>query len=137
MYFIRESMSPITSLSTKCDDAPHYERAVNLGGPGVAEPARSKMGATRWGSNRKRWSSSRSRQSSNRSSRGRGDDGRGQRTVGCDCLVDSAHVTATAMTAFVAVAAVDVVTDVAVTPTVATLVPLSVAGSIIVNVYAL
>ena len=41
MSFIRDSMSPMRLLSTKCDDAPQSNVMVNFSGPGVAEPARN------------------------------------------------------------------------------------------------
>ena len=41
MSFIRDSMSPIRLLSTKCDDAPQSEVVVNFSGPGVTESARN------------------------------------------------------------------------------------------------
>ena len=39
--FIRDSMSPMRLLSTKCDGAPQSDVMVNFSGPGVAEPARN------------------------------------------------------------------------------------------------
>ena len=41
MFFIRDSMSPMRLLPTKCDDAPQSVVMVNLIEPGVAEPARN------------------------------------------------------------------------------------------------
>ena len=41
MSFIRDSMSPMRLLSTKCDDAPQSDVMVNFSGSGVAEPARN------------------------------------------------------------------------------------------------
>ena len=41
MFFIRESISPMTLLSTKCSDAPKSKVMVHFSGPGVAEPARN------------------------------------------------------------------------------------------------
>ena len=38
--FIRDLMSPMRLLSTKCDDTPQSDVKVNFSGPGVAEPAR-------------------------------------------------------------------------------------------------
>ena len=41
MSFIRDSMSPMRLLSTKCDDALQSEVMVNFGGPGGPESARN------------------------------------------------------------------------------------------------
>ena len=42
MSFIRDSMSPVRLLSTKCDDALQSEVMVNFSEPGVVESARNK-----------------------------------------------------------------------------------------------
>ena len=41
MFFIRDSMSPMRLLSTKCDSAPQSDIMVNFSGPGIAEPAKN------------------------------------------------------------------------------------------------
>ena len=41
MSFIRDSISPMGLLLTKCDDAPQSDVMVNFSGPGVADPARN------------------------------------------------------------------------------------------------
>ena len=41
MFFIRDSMSLMRLLSTKCDDTPQSDVMVNFNGPGVTEPAKN------------------------------------------------------------------------------------------------
>ena len=41
MSFICDSLSPMRSLSTKCDDAPRSDVMVNFSRARVAEPARN------------------------------------------------------------------------------------------------
>ena len=41
MFFIRDSISPMRLLSTKCDDTPQFDVMVNFSGPGIAELAKN------------------------------------------------------------------------------------------------
>ena len=42
MFFIRDSMTPMRLLLTKCDDALQFDVMANYSGPGELEPARNK-----------------------------------------------------------------------------------------------